>query len=379
MERIDKATLLLYLNLGGEMVYILQQRLSAQKVAQEKSGRVLQEIIGCFLCPSTMGELLKLGTLTLSSAKFIKCLFERVVHSSIMRLNRESMDKLYDLMTMVFKYQLLMVPSPRQSVAITLNHLDTVETYVKENLELTERIALVKDSLVEIFFSTSLAEFQTVRCQVLTFLQDLHVRISMFLKSGVQKQTGVFSMPLFGYVPEGFEVNGTIREFGLNEALLKESAFVTASHFSAHKVPYWSRRGTVLGTNMYTTAYQPKSPPPELAIPSGGKGKKGNPSNELSLLMQLVNPTLSKGSKGQDCVALNLLGDLASPSDLQGEVLSPSTSQQEETLKIIDLTLEGRRTSSGVPEKALEEIECKAFTPLEDTLLDMIDAIDAQS
>lgn len=52
-----------------------------------------------------------------------------------MRLNRESMDKLYDLMTMVFKYQLLMVPSPRQSVAITLNHLDTVETYVKENLE----------------------------------------------------------------------------------------------------------------------------------------------------------------------------------------------------------------------------------------------------
>lgn len=70
------------------------------------------------------------------------------------------------------------------------------------------------------------------------------------------KFLGVFSMPLFGYVPEGFEVNGTIREFGLNEALLKESAFVTASHFSAHKVPYWSRRGTVLGTNMYTTAYQ---------------------------------------------------------------------------------------------------------------------------
>lgn len=51
--------------------------------------------------------------------------------------------------------------------------------------------------------------------------------------------------------------------------------------------------------------------------------------------MQLVNPTLSKGSKGQDCVALNLLGDLASPSDLQGEVLSPSTSQQEETLKVV--------------------------------------------
>ena len=58
--------------------------------------------------------------------------------------------------------------------------------------KLCERIALVKDTLVEIFFSTSLAEFQTIRYQILTFLQDLHVRISMFLKTGVQKQTGEY-------------------------------------------------------------------------------------------------------------------------------------------------------------------------------------------
>lgn len=55
MEKIDKATLVLYLNLGGEMVYILQQRLSAQRVAQDKSGRVLQEVIGCLLSPETLG------------------------------------------------------------------------------------------------------------------------------------------------------------------------------------------------------------------------------------------------------------------------------------------------------------------------------------
>lgn len=57
MDRIDKATLVLYLNLGGEMIYVLQQRLSAQKVAQDKSGRVLQEVIGCLLCPNQMGKL----------------------------------------------------------------------------------------------------------------------------------------------------------------------------------------------------------------------------------------------------------------------------------------------------------------------------------
>ena len=32
-------------------------------------------------------------------------IFEKLAHSSIMRLNKSSMEKLYDLMTMGFKYQ----------------------------------------------------------------------------------------------------------------------------------------------------------------------------------------------------------------------------------------------------------------------------------
>ena len=63
-------------------------------------------------------------------------------------------------------------------------------------------------------------------------------------------------MPLFGYVPEGFEVNGTIREFGTDETILKEFTYVTASHFSAYKSPMSNRRNTILGSNMYITAYQ---------------------------------------------------------------------------------------------------------------------------
>lgn len=35
----------------------------------------------------------------------IRLLFDRIVHSSIMRLNDQSMDKLYDLILMGLKYQ----------------------------------------------------------------------------------------------------------------------------------------------------------------------------------------------------------------------------------------------------------------------------------
>ena len=57
---------------------------------------------------------------TMSSVRQI---FDRLAHSSIMRLNETSMDKLFDLMTMGFKYQLLASSYPQELMHITLNHL----------------------------------------------------------------------------------------------------------------------------------------------------------------------------------------------------------------------------------------------------------------
>ena len=53
----------------------------------------------------------------------VKQIFEKLAHSSIMRLNKNSMDKLYDLMTMGLKFQLLSCRAPSQFLQITLNHL----------------------------------------------------------------------------------------------------------------------------------------------------------------------------------------------------------------------------------------------------------------
>ena len=64
------------------------------------------------------------------SRRVLKTMFDKLAHASIMKLNSNSMDKLYDLMTMAVKYQVLMCHNPRHLIALTLNHLDAILSYV---------------------------------------------------------------------------------------------------------------------------------------------------------------------------------------------------------------------------------------------------------
>jgi hypothetical protein len=74
-------------------------------------------------------------------------MFDRLAHASIMRLNEQSMEKLYDLMVMAVKYQVMMSRDPYDLVMITLNHLDAMMDYakseqVRSNVELAYELLL---------------------------------------------------------------------------------------------------------------------------------------------------------------------------------------------------------------------------------------------
>lgn len=58
-------------------------------------------------------------------------IFEKLAHSSIMKLNATSMSKLFDLMLMGFKYQVLSMATPDELYHITMTHLNTIATLVK--------------------------------------------------------------------------------------------------------------------------------------------------------------------------------------------------------------------------------------------------------
>ena len=86
-----RALPILILNLGGEMLYIIEQRLNAQNIGLDKSSKVLNDLIKSMLEDKFIDEIFKMQELysTIST----KSIFEKIAHSSIMKLNTNSMSK----------------------------------------------------------------------------------------------------------------------------------------------------------------------------------------------------------------------------------------------------------------------------------------------
>jgi hypothetical protein len=82
---------IIVINMGGEMVYILNQRLQAQTVQEDKSKKVLQDVVRAMYSPLFISELFK--PQDMYSVVSTKQIFEKLAHSSIMRLNKSSMEK----------------------------------------------------------------------------------------------------------------------------------------------------------------------------------------------------------------------------------------------------------------------------------------------
>jgi hypothetical protein len=106
MQRANLNTLpFVILNLGGEMIYILDQRLRSQDIDKDRALKVLSDIVKSMLSESFQLELFR--PQAMYSMNSIKQIFQKLAHSSIMKLNATSMSKLFDLMLMGFKYQML--------------------------------------------------------------------------------------------------------------------------------------------------------------------------------------------------------------------------------------------------------------------------------
>ena len=73
---------IILLNMGGEMTYILQQRLFAQSVEDEKARKVLQDVVKAMYSPQFLSELFK--PQEMYTAASTKQIFEKLAHSSIM-------------------------------------------------------------------------------------------------------------------------------------------------------------------------------------------------------------------------------------------------------------------------------------------------------
>ncbi|NWU91623.1 OSCP1 protein, partial [Upupa epops] len=218
--------------------------------------RVMNDIISTMFNNRFMQELFK--PQELYSKKALRTVYDRLAHASIMRLNQASMDKLYDLMTMAFKYQVLLCPRPRDLLLVTFNHLDAIKEFIQDAPGILNQVDETFRQLIDTYGPLSDGEFQLIRQTLLIFFQDMHIRVSIFLKDKVQNSNGRFVLPISGPVPWGTEVPGLIRLFNHNGVETRRTTFATdASYVAPHRegsFDLYGDRVLKLGTNMYSAS-----------------------------------------------------------------------------------------------------------------------------
>lgn len=79
----------------------------------------------------------------------LRTTLENVVLSSIMKLDKTSMDKLFDLMIMMVKYQLKAATGPREVILIILNHIDAIRDMVSD-VNAQKCVTLVQEMVVDV-------------------------------------------------------------------------------------------------------------------------------------------------------------------------------------------------------------------------------------
>jgi len=330
-------------NLGGEMVFILEQRLHAQNIPKEKSNKVLQDVSTAMFSQKFVAELIKPQEVYSPSAT--REIFDRLAHSSIMRLSESSMDKLYDLMTMGFKYQLVTCSHPRELVEVTLNHLESIRASIESSTRTVELVDAAITQMVKLCQEISNAEFAQIRQTLARFFQDKHIKVSLFLQDGIQSTDGTILIPQGGplYNDATVEAPGTIRYYDADGEVTSTETFayplkdVVGPRLSGD--PYdRNTRDSKLGKNIYTIdrtkkkeAAKPSTKPTSSAASTATSSQKlkeikGAAVLELNGLRDLISAPASCG----DFKVANLFGeDSSGPSDVNRDIIITKVTREE--------------------------------------------------
>ncbi|XP_048880899.1 protein OSCP1 isoform X2 [Brienomyrus brachyistius] len=285
----------------------------------------------------------------LYSKRALRTVFDRLAHASIMRLNQASMDKLYDLMTMAFKYQVLLCPRPKDMLLVTFNHMDAIRDFVRDSPSILNQVDETYRQLIEMYTPLSGGEFQLIRQTLLIFFQDMHIRVSIFLKDKVQNSNGRFVLPTSGPVPYGTQIPGLIRTFSCTGEEVNRVQFRSAGNYTAAlregSFEMHGDRVIKLGTNMYGVSRAVETHMSGTSRNSSQHAKVNTAPNplakkELNLLAQLMGGLdILKPGGSSTSFRVNLFATdeeeeealMSRPAELSYEVINIQAAKDQQT------------------------------------------------
>lgn len=83
--------------------------------------------------------------------------------------------QLYDLMTMAFKYQVLLCPRPKDILLVSFNHMDAIRDFVKDTPSILSQVDETYQQLIEVWpvlYAIWTLGFP-VYCEIFEFLEHV--------------------------------------------------------------------------------------------------------------------------------------------------------------------------------------------------------------
>lgn len=221
MKKMALVNLFLLVNLGCEMLYIIDQRLSAQNIAKDKSAQgetqkfveeencfkilflVLREVTSSLLSPQFFHYIATTFSDELISMAQVRILLSDIACCSLMRLDHTSLDKLLDLMIMVLKWQMFLMTTPDELLNITLRHLHGIGRLVPEQSKMIQIDQANQFFLMHWNELNEENRYAIVR-KLNKFLAPFNIRISLLIRMKLQLRDGTFVDKIGGSSNEFF-------------------------------------------------------------------------------------------------------------------------------------------------------------------------------
>ena len=139
------------------------------------------------------------------------------------------MSKLFDLMVMGVKFQIISTTIPEELYHITLKHLQEVDLLVS-GTQAEEYVEDCRTRFKNMCKGFTAYSFTMVKQHLLSFFQERHVKVSLFIQEKIQSLDGTLNIfytgigPIYSQKPGKvtyFKDNGDVRE---NDELLLNSS-----------------------------------------------------------------------------------------------------------------------------------------------------------
>uniref|UniRef100_A0AC35UDH8 DH domain-containing protein n=1 Tax=Rhabditophanes sp. KR3021 TaxID=114890 RepID=A0AC35UDH8_9BILA len=242
----------------GEMIYILQQRLEKLEVNADLANEVLNKIIGSAFYPRMFEEIMKQREIY--ARPVMQMLFEKLAHSSTMRINAGSMEKLYELMLIHHKCQIYNSIEGKHLLLISLNHLDELKKCVTDDDKIISDICNAYSALMTEFGDLLNYEFHMIKSGVLSYLTNDSKKMMMLIALKRQNEDGsfiLFKPDSMVTLPVGGSCPGSIKYYDgakICKTTIFEVPFVYEPSLNSGIFSMdceIGKRGTDLGVNMY--------------------------------------------------------------------------------------------------------------------------------